>query len=227
MRNWSDAEIEWLKQQLEREGIDNAEWRETLLDHICSAIENKRVQASIEEEFESVKQEFIHKEWNHINQTIKEQMENQKMKTVLRTLSGVAVISALFLVAGSILKIINGPGAAALLWAGVAVMGLIGGPILGYLLFKADQKKVDWLLLLLSTFFAIRFSYGVLARVQHWDNAAWIMLFSIGGFTLIYLPISFTNEWRKSETKFDVIWKHTLMLLVCVMLFTLFDLKAL
>ncbi|MEY3598557.1 MAG: hypothetical protein RL521_979, partial [Bacteroidota bacterium] len=120
----------------------------------------------------------------------------------------------------------HAPGAAVLLWSGIAIMGIVGGPILGYLLFKADQKKMDWLLMLLSTFFVVRFSYGVMARIQHWDDAAWTMLFSIAGFALIYLPLNFSQEWRKSEQKFQVILKHALMLMVCVMLFTLFDLRA-
>ena len=227
MRELTELELEWISKQLERSDLELDEWKESLFDHICCAIEQSGSNDEIEIEFKKVIQTFQPDQWKEIENKINQQMVNQKMKTVLRTLSGVAITSALLLVVGSILKIITGPGAAALLWSGVAVMGLIGGPILGYLLYKADQKKVDWLLMLLSTFFVIRFSYGVMARVQHWDNAAWIMLFSIGGFTLIYLPISFTHEWRKSETKFEVIWKHTLMLLVCVMLFTLFDLKTL
>lgn len=226
MRKLTDAEEEWLSAQLDQYSISNEDWKSSLLDHICSSIEDRGLSASIEEDFEWVKKQFLPEEWKTIENQINKQMENEKMKTVLRTLSGVSLVSAIFLVVGSILKITHAQGAAALLWSGIALMGIIGGPILGYLLFKADQKKMDWFLMLLLTFFVVRFSYGVMARIQHWDNAAWTMIFSIAGFVLVYLPINFTHEWRKSEQKFQVIWKHALMLMISVMLFTLFDLRA-
>ena len=72
MRNWTDEEINWLEQQLEREGIDNVEWKESLLDHICSVIEEKNTQVTIEEEYQAVKHLFIHEEWNNINQIIRD-----------------------------------------------------------------------------------------------------------------------------------------------------------
>lgn len=226
MRRLSDEEVEWVNQQIDLYQVNNVDWKESLLDHICSTIESRNNGATIEEEFDWVKGQFLPDEWKIIETQINNQMENKKMKTVLRTLSGVSIVSAVFLVAGSILKIAHAPGAAVLLWSGIAIMGIVGGPILGYLLFKADQKKMDWLLMLLSTFFVVRFSYGVMARIQHWDDAAWTMLFSIAGFAFIYLPLNFSQEWRKSEQKFQVILKHALMLMVCVMLFTLFDLRA-
>lgn len=226
MRKLTDAEVEWLNAQLDLYSISDAEWKESLLDHICSSIEEREESASIEEAFEWAKGQFLPEEWKTIENQINKQMENEKMKTVLRTLSGVSLVSAIFLVAGSILKITHAQGASALLWSGIALMGIIGGPILGYLLFKADQKKMDWFLMLLLTFFVVRFSYGVMARIQHWDNAAWTMIFSIAGFVLVYLPVNFTHEWRKSDQRFQVIWKHALMLMISVMLFTLFDLRA-
>ncbi|MEY4331235.1 MAG: hypothetical protein RL609_1983 [Bacteroidota bacterium] len=226
MRRLKDAEVAWIASQLDLYSISDTEWKESLLDHICSSIEEREESTSIEEAFEWAKGQFLPEEWKTIEIKIKQNMENEKMKTVLRTLGGVSIVSAIFLVTGSILKITHAQGAAAMLWSGIALMGIIGGPILGYLLFKADQKKMDWFLMLLLTFFVVRFSYGVMARIQHWDNAAWTMIFSIAGFVLVYLPINFTHEWRKSEQKFQVIWKHALMLMVCVMLFTLFDLRA-
>ncbi len=227
MRNWTDEEIGWLEQQLEHEGIDNPEWKESLLDHICSVIEEKNTQAGIEEEYQKVKHLFIHEEWNNINQIIKEQMENQKIKLVTRSLKVVGASSAVFLLIGTLLKILHAPGAAFCLWSGVLILGLFGGPLLAFAIFKTDKKKMEWLLLFLSTFFIARFGYGVMARVSQWPDAAWIMILSIAGFALIYMPLNFVHQWRNNENKLNVIWQHALMLMVCVMMFTLFDLQKL
>ncbi len=227
MRNWTDDEIAWLERKLEQEGIDNTEWRESLLDHLCSVIEEKNAQVTIEEEYQAVKHLFLHEEWNNINQIIKKQMENQKIKLVTRSLKVVAAVSASFLLIGTLLKVLHAPGAAFCLWTGVAVIGLFGGPLLAFAIFKTDQRKMDWLLLFLSTFFVARFGYGVMARVSQWSDAAWIMIIAIAGFALIYLPLNFVHQWRNNENKLNVIWQHALMLLVCVMMFTLFDLQKL
>ena len=227
MRNWTDEEINWLEQQLEREGIDNVEWKESLLDHICSVIEEKNTQVTIEEEYQAVKHLFIHEEWNNINQIIKEQMENQKIKLVTRSLKVVAAVSASLLLMGSALKLLHAPGASFCLWSGVVIFGLFGGPLLAFGYFKTDQKKMEWLLLFLSTFFIARFGYGVMARVSQWSDAAWIMILAIAGFALVFMPLNFVHQWRNNENKLIVIWQHAMMLMVCVMLFTLFNLQKL
>lgn len=132
---------------------------------------------------------------------------NLKFQNMKKLMVVLGSLSALFLSAGSILKLFHLTPASLLLLLGatIAVLGFF--PLFFYTSYKeqVDKKNV---LLSVTGYFTISFLIiGVLFKVQHWPGAAISLL--IGQFLLIllFLPLYLVNAYKKaSETKINFLY---------------------
>lgn len=207
MNTITEENIDFIYRDVQVKGITLEGLLDEMVDHICCSIEPdinegvlfkiayKNLMDTVESStFKNVQHQTL----------LSTNLKFQNMKKLMVVLGS---LSALFLSAGSILKLFNLTPASLLLLLGatIAVLGFF--PLFFYTSYKeqVDKKNV---LLSVTGYFTISFLIiGVLFKVQHWPGAAISLL--IGQFLLIllFLPLYLVNAYKKaSETKINFLY---------------------
>jgi hypothetical protein len=128
----------------------------------------------------------------------------QKMKKIMIVLGS---LSALFLSAGSILKLFHLPLASVLLLLGAAIAVLGFFPLFFYTSYKEQVSKKNILLSVTGYFTISLLIIGVLFRVQHWPGSDIALLIGQLLLFLLFLPLYLVNAYKKAnETKTNFLY---------------------
>lgn len=207
MNTLTEENINFIYQDVQVKGLTLEGLQDEMVDHICCSIEpdidngisfeiayNKLMDTIESSIFKNVQHQTL----------LSTNLKFQNMKKLMIVLGS---LSALFLSAGSILKLFHIPPASILLLLGTAIAILGFFPLFFYTSYKEQVEKKN-VLLSVTGYFTISFLIiGVLFRVQHWPGAAIALL--IGQFLLIllFLPLYLVNAYKKaSETKINFLY---------------------
>jgi len=207
MNTLTEENIDFIYQDVQVKGITLEGLLDEMVDHICCSIEpdidngisfkiayNNLMDTIESSTFKNVQHQTL----------LSTNLKFQNMKKLMIVLGS---LSALFLSAGSILKLFHIHPASLLLFLGTAIAVLGFFPLFFYTSYKEQVEKKN-VLLSVTGYFTISFLIiGVLFRVQHWPGAAISLL--IGQFLLIllFLPLYLVNAYKKaSETKINFLY---------------------
>lgn len=225
MHNINDQEINFILDDLTKQGIVTEDVKYNILDHVCCIIENEMTEG--QNFFELYRQTIAQ---FYINTLSEIEEETQVLLTfkhyyaMKRTLKISGIITILLVILGVTFKSMHWPGAGILIVLGLVSFSLVFIPLNIILKYKDDQEKSNRLIMTLGLLTASTASIGVLFKIMHWPSANILIFSSLLVFMIVFIPIYFIIKFRNPETKFSAIINTTFMVGAAGMLFALINL---
>ena len=221
------SQVDYILNDIRRNGIETEELQFNLLDHICCVVENEM---SPDTSFEAVYANVLPRFFKHQLREIQEEtnllLTFKNYYAMKKVMINSGLFTAVTFTVGSILKLAHLPGAAILLILGIASMSFVFLPL--FFLLKSKEEKVKSAKVILGTgvVFGILFCLSTLFKVMHWPYADLMWFFALGILFFVFLPLFYFTGIRKPETKMNTILASIMILTVGGLLFTLTNLRS-
>ena len=219
-------DVDFILDDIRRNGIEIDELQQNLLDHLCCVIEQEMPpESDFREFYRSIIPRFFKRELREIQDETELLLTFKHYYAMKKTMiySG-AIASAIFLM-GSIFKLMHWPGAGIMLVLGIGILSLLFLPLLFILKVKEEKSTKDKMIIGIATLFGVLISLATLFKVQHWPGSRALWLSSLGTLFFVFLPVYFFSGIKNAETKVNTIVSSILVLLAGGLLFTLTNLR--
>lgn len=223
----TDEEIEFILNDIRRNGIELEELQRDLLDHICCVIETELTpEKNFEEVYRSILPRFYKRSLREIEEetqlllTFKNYYAMKKIMIISGTFSAFTVLI------GSLFKVMHWPGAALLFVLAIALFSFIFLPILSVIRIKEQTKTNDKIVIVAAAIFGSAISLAILFKVMHWPFATLLWASALAILFFIFLPIYFFGGIRNPETKTNTIVSSILILTAGGLLFLITNLRG-
>ena len=206
MYNISEQQIEYILNDIRRNGVEMEDLQLNLLDHICCIIEQNLKEGDDFEDFyrKTVKQFCKHELWEIEEETIiLLTIKNYYVMKKTMIISG-SLSVAIFMI-GSFFKIMYWPGANVTLFLAIVILTFIFLPLLFFIKSKEATNKKDKWLVAAAVLTGMLYATSSLFSVMHWPGrtALWISTSAVSMFVLI--PVYFFTGIRKETNKTNTI----------------------
>lgn len=226
MYNISEQQIEYILNDIRRNGVEIEDLQLNLLDHICCIIEQNLKDGDDFEDFyrKTVKQFCKHELWEIEEETIiLLTIKNYYVMKKSMIISG--IISATTLIFGSFFKIMHWPGTNVLLLLGIITLSFVFLPLMFLLKAKEPTNTQNKTVIGVGTLLGILLCISTLFKIMHWPGSNILWFVSIGCSIFLFIPLYFYTGIRKPETKANTIVTTIILIGATGMLFTLTNLK--
>ena len=226
MYNLSEQQIEYILNDIRRNGVEMEDLQLNLLDHICCIIEKNLKEGDDFEDFyrKTVKQFCKHELWEIEEETIiLLTIKNYYVMKKSMIISGTISVAALLF--GSFFKIMHWPGSNVMLLLGIVTLSFVFLPLLFLLKAKEPTTTQSKAVIGVGTLLGILLCISTLFKVMHWPGSGilWITTSAISIF--VFIPFYFFTGIRKAETKANTIVTSIMLVGGTGLLFTLTSLK--
>ena len=212
----NETQIELISAYIQQNGVAQAELHDDLLDHICTAIENRIQQGdSFEDAFLHTVRLFGPGGLMQVQQDTFQLLTeiNATMKKVTFTFG---LTSTFLLLAGTIFKLMHWPGASIMIVLGSGLLVLAYLPLI--LHYKLKESPSSEYVMHIAGWVGLSFTVlGVLFKVMHWPGAGIILLGGISVMAFLYVPIYFYKQYRTSVNR-PITLSTSLVAMTCLIL---------
>lgn len=222
MYTLSETQIDFILDDIRRNGIELEDLQLNLLDHICCIVEqNLEDNGDFEQFYFSTRKMFYKHHLKEIEEETISLMtyKNYYMMKKIMMISG--VVSVALMTMGIVLKFLHWPGAAVGIVLGVGVISFVFLPLMFLLKIKEQNNLKDKALTGLGTLAAICLTLGVLFKVMHWPGANMLSIIALVFLMCLYLPMYFISGIRNPDTKTNTIVNSVLIITACGLILTL------
>lgn len=212
----SEAEIDFIIDDIRARGIEMESLQHDLVDHICCLIErNPEAKGDFRRCYTATVATFFREDLKEIEAETKLLLINKHYYNMKKSMLISGVIATVLLTTGIILKFLHMPGAAIGIFLGIVLFSLVFLPLM--FTFKAKEQKStrDKILSGIGTVAAIIISMSALFKIQHWPYANMMGMTGIAILLLVYLPYNFFSGIRKSDTKLNTVMTSILLIAGC------------
>jgi hypothetical protein len=222
MYQLSDAQVEYILNDIRRNGVDMEDLQLNLLDHICCIIEHNLGDKDDFEGFyrQTIKQ-FYNRELREIEDETIQLLTFKNYYAMKRLMMASGIFSTLAFISGSLFKWMHWPGAGIMLVLGIVTFSLIFLPLMFALKTKEINGAQDKLITGLGFLLGMMHCMGILFKVQHWPGANILMFGGIIGLAFLFIPLYFFNGYRQPEKRFNTILTTIILIAVAGSQFTL------
>lgn len=201
----SEQQIEYILNDIRRNGVEMEDLQLNLLDHICCIIEQNLKEGDDFEGFyrTTVKQFYKRELWEIEEETITLlTIKNYYVMKKSMIISGSLAIAAFMI--GSFFKIMYWPGANVLLLLAILTLTFVFLPLLFFIKSKEASNKKDKWLIASAVLTGMLYATSSLFSVMHWPGRTplWISTSAVSMFVLIpiYFFTGIKNELNKTNT---------------------------
>ncbi len=202
----TDEQIEYILNDIRRNGVEMEDLQLNLLDHICCKVEQEfKENDDFERFYEQVVQQLCSTSLYEIEKETINLLTFKNYYAMKKTMIVSGAISVATLLVGSIFKTMYWPGASILLTLGIGTFSLLFLPLL--FIIKAREAKIlgDKFVLAIGSLVGAIFSIAILFIVQHWPGANVLLFSAIIIAALVLLPTYFFIGIQRPETKLNTI----------------------
>lgn len=223
----TDEQIEFIRNDIRRNGIELEELQLDLLDHICCVIETE---FTAENNFETFYRSILPRFYKRSLREIEEEthllltFKNYYAMKKIMFMSG--AFSAFTVLIGSLFKIMHWPGAALLFVIAIALFSFVFLPILSVIRIKEQTLTKDKIVITSAAIFGSAISLAILFKVMHWPFATILWTISLGILFFLFLPVYFFGGIRNPATKTNTIVSSILILIAGGLLFLITNLRG-
>lgn len=223
----TDEQIEFIRNDIRRNGIELEELQLDLLDHICCVIETEH---TAENDFEAFYRSILPRFYKRSLREIQEEthllltFKNYYAMKKIMFMSG--AFSAFTVLIGSLFKIMHWPGAALLFVIAIALFSFVFLPILSVIRIKEQTLTKDKIVITSAAIFGSAISLAILFKVMHWPFATILWTISLGILFFLFLPVYFFGGIRNPATKTNTIVSSILILIAGGLLFLITNLRG-
>lgn len=218
----SEKQIDFILDDIRRNGVELEDLQSNLLDHICCIIEQELEEnGDFEQFYFSTIKKFYKKELREIEEETRSLLTFKNYYVMKKTMLVSGVVAASFLTLGIILKFLHLPGAAVGIVLGIGLMSFVFLPLLFLLKIKEQKEMKNKVLIGLGTFAGILMALGILFKIMFWPGANMMALTSLLILLFVFLPVYFFTGFRNPETKVNTVVSSILILTGCGLFLTL------
>lgn len=218
----NEKQIDFILNDIRRNGVELEDLQSNLLDHICCIIEQELEEnGDFEQFYFSTIKKFYKNELREIEEETISLLTFKNYYVMKKTMLVSGVISASLLTLGIILKFLHMPGAAVGIVLGIGGMSFVFLPLLFLLKIKEQKETKNKVLIGLGTFAGILMALGILFKIMFWPGANMMALTSLLILLFVFLPVYFFTGFRNPETKVNTVVSSILILTGCGLFLTL------
>ena len=218
----SKDQVDFILEDVRRNGIETEELQLSLLDHICCVIENEMSpDKSFDELYRSVLPRFFKNELKEIQEETDLLLTFKHYYAMKKVMLRSGMLSTVAFITGSFLKIMHWPGANILILIAILSMCLFFLPIFFLIKSKEVKEKKEKFIIGFGVVFGILFCVSTLFKILHWPGANMLCLLCLGELFFLFLPVFFFSGIRNSETKLNTILSSVMILVAGGLLFSL------
>lgn len=222
MYSLTDEQIDYIADDIRRNGVEMEDLQSNLLDHICCIIEaGLQDGKDFEHFYAQTIQQFYATELKEIEEETIYLLTIKNYYAMKKSMIVTGIFATVILLLGSIFKIAHWPGAGILLFSGMVVFSLVFLPLVFFLKSKEINKGRDKIILGIGTLAGMLYCVSGLFLVMHWPGARVIWVLTLGLSFFVLLPLYFFNGIRKPETKLNTIVITVILIGVLVLQFAL------
>lgn len=227
MYELSKDQVDFILEDVRRNGIETEELQLSLLDHICCVIENEMSpDKSFDELYRSVLPRFFKNELKEIQEETDLLLTFKHYYAMKKVMLRSGMFSTVAFITGSFLKIMHWPGAMILIFVAILSMCLFFLPIFFLIKSKEVKEKKEKFIIGFGVVFGILFCVSTLFKIMHWPGAHMLWLVCLGELFFLFLPVFFFSGIRNPETKLNTILSSIMILVAGGLLFTLTVLQS-
>lgn len=227
MYTLSEKQIEYILNDIRRNGVEMEDLQLNLLDHICCIIEQNLKDGDDFESFykKTIKEFYKNNLWEIEEETIilltfKHYYAMKKSMII----SGTTAV--VFLLAGAFFKIMHWPGANPALLLGLIIISFIFLPLLFILKTRDTGNIRDKVVTGLAVLVGILLCLSTLFKLFHWPGAGILWILTSAFSIFVFIPVYFFTGIKKEETKINTIVTTIILVGATGMLFSLTSLKS-
>lgn len=216
MYNLSEAQIEFILDDIRRDGIELEDLQLNLLDHICCIIEQElEANGDFEHFYQQTKRRF----YNHRLAELEEEtyllLTFKHYYAMKKLMIGSGIFAASVFSLGIFFKFMYWPGASIMIVVGIVLFSLLFLPLYFTLKIKEEKTTRDKILVGLTSIITISISMAVLFKIMHWPGANMMGLLAVGLLGLVFLPLYLITGIRNPETKVNTIVSSIMIVAGC------------
>lgn len=220
MYQLSEQQIDYIFNDISARGVEMESLQQNLLDHVCCIIEN-----NLEEngDFESFYQKTIKTFYKDELWEIEEEtlllLTYKNYYTMKKIMINSGIAAATFFIIGSFFKFMHWPGASFLILLGMTIGALVFLPLV--FLFKKNEttESKAKIVLGIGVINGILFCIYSLFKVMHWPGASTLWFFTLGIFSLVFIPLYFFNGIKNELNKVNTITTTLILIIVAGVFF--------
>ena len=222
----SEKQVQFIHDDLLRNGIELEDLRMSLVDHICCVIEEEMTEDDRFEDFYArIIPRFYHRNLEEIQEETKLVLTFKNYYAMKNVMIRSGAFTAICFTTGILFKLMHWPGAAALQLASIAVFSFLFLPILFLFKTREVDLRSQKITIGVATIFCFLFGISTLFKLMHWPYANVLWLTCLGILLFVFLPLFFFTGIRNTETKVNTIISSILILVAGGMLFALTALR--
>lgn len=218
----SEKQIDFILDDIRRNGVELEDLQSNLLDHICCIIEQELEEnGDFEQFYFSTIKKFYKRDLREIEEETISLLTFKNYYVMKKTMLVSGVVAASFLTLGIILKFLHMPGASLGIVLGIGLISFVFLPLLFLLKIKEQKEAKNKVLIGLGTFAGILMTLGILFKIMFWPGANMMALTSLLILLFVFLPVYFFTGFRNPETKVNTVVSSILILTGCGLFLTL------
>ncbi|TAE81342.1 MAG: hypothetical protein EAY81_09855 [Bacteroidetes bacterium] len=216
MYTLSDAQIEFILDDIRRDGIELEDLQLNLLDHICCIIELElEANGDFEHFYQQVKRKFYKHKLAELEEETQLLLTFKHYYTMKKLMIGSGIFAASVFSLGIFFKFMYWPGASFMVVIGIALFSLLFLPLYFTLKIKEEKSTRDKILVGLTSIITIDISLAVLFKIMHWPGANVMGLLAVVLLGLVFLPLYLITGIRNPETKVNTIVSSVMIVAGC------------
>ncbi|MFA6057418.1 MAG: hypothetical protein WC756_04410 [Taibaiella sp.] len=222
----TEQQIEYILNDIRRNGIEMEDLQLNLLDHICCMAEyNLKEWDDFEHFYKTTIKQFYKKELKEIEEETIQLLTFKNYFMLKKIMIASGAFSVILFLVGSLFKIMHWPGAGMLLVLAIVLISFLFLPLVFILKAKEVNTGLEKLTVALGTLLAILFCMDILFTVQHWPGANVLWFSTIALSIFIFIPLYFFTGIRKPETRTNTILTSIMLVGFTGLLFTAMNLR--
>lgn len=208
----SEAQIDFILDDISARGIEMVSLQQNLLDHVCCMIEQSlEDDGDFEHFYLQTIATFYEMELKEIEVETTHLLIHKNYYVMKKIMLIVGTTATGILGLGLLLKFMHWPGAAMCIVFSVFLLSFIFFPLLFVLKIKEKQQNTDKVILFIGTLSAMIISVGLVFKIMHWPYANMLITTAFFMMLLLFLPIYFFTGIRNPQTKVNTIVSSILL----------------
>jgi len=222
----TDEQIEYILNDIRRNGVDTEDLQLNLLDHICCIMEQElKENDDFERFYHATIKRFYKRELREIEEETINLLTFKNYYAMRKVLIASGVFSVFAFITGSFFKSMYWPGASVLLTLGIGSFSLLFLPLLFILKTREAKAASDKFVAAVGSAVGAMFSLAILFIVQHWPGANVLLFSALGIAAFVLLPVYFFTGIRRPETKLNTILMSIILVGIIGLQFTMVRLR--
>lgn len=225
MHKVTDEQIDFILNDIQKQGVVIEDLQYNLLDHICCIIENEMQEGDDFYTFyASILPGFYKQELKEIQAETEKLVRFKHYYAMKNTLKISGILSAAFTLTGAMLKTLHLPGASISIILGGLFFCFIFLPLFIVLTFKDEENTTDKWVQSFGLLLALITSVGIIFKLQHWPYANIMMRSGLRLFIFAYIPLYFITRIRRPGLALQTSVNAALMMACGGMLYAMYNL---